>query len=101
LHAINYKNLKLNKQYIKQFEIYKINPKKIKNSVGQPFEVVGNVMVHFLHTPLPLDAREPTRRHMQCPETGGSDLLSSYLPFPADDDALTCKTPKIATSSRF
>jgi hypothetical protein len=58
--------LKLNKQYIKQFEIYKINPKKIKNSVGQPYKGVGNVVVHLLHTPLPLEARGFTRRRMQC-----------------------------------
>jgi hypothetical protein len=31
IHITNYKNSKLNKNYIKQFKIYKIAPKKSRN----------------------------------------------------------------------
>jgi hypothetical protein len=35
LQATNYKNSKLNKKYIKQFKIYKINPLKFRAMLGR------------------------------------------------------------------
>jgi len=86
LYNTNYKNSKkLNKHYIKQFGIYKINQKQIQNSAGQPSEVVGNVVARSLHAP-------PQKT---C-DRGDLQRLPLGLFFSL---AVTCTNSKIATTS--
>jgi hypothetical protein len=67
IHSTNYKNSKLNKNYIKQFKIYKKNPLKQSEITGMAFckpEQCG-----------------PTRRCRQTRTLVGSGSTPSPLPF--------------------
>jgi hypothetical protein len=86
-------NLKQYKQHIQQFKVYKMEPKKFRNSSGM-HSGSETVAARLLHAPPPLAVRGCTRRRESNRETGQSRLASSPLPFCTGDRIVTCKTTK-------
>jgi hypothetical protein len=107
IHNTNYKKSTLNKNYIKQFKIYKITPKTLRIA-GKAFCTTGIVSGRLLE---PQDSGGTSTPHATAtggawvhapppenPGKQGSVTASSPLPVLA---GVTCKTPKNTTGSRF
>jgi len=78
LQATNYKNSKLNKKYIKQFKIYKINPLKFRAMLGRLVDLQEQWR-HFFSTRHRHWRRMGSRAAADnAQEAGGSGL--SFLP---------------------
>jgi hypothetical protein len=85
IHTTNYKNLKIHKNYIKQFKIYKIAQNNSEQCQAY-FWSCKTVAARLLHAPPPLAARGFTYRRKKIQAAKGSGIASSLLPFPAGGD---------------
>jgi hypothetical protein len=88
IHNTNYKNSTLNKNYIKQFKIYKITP-KTPGTAEKAFCTTGIVSGRLLE---PQDSGGAS-----APKRTAEEIRNSFLP--ASSPAVTCTNSKIPITS--